>query len=337
MIFKSLIGAAVFFAGASSAWAGDISGAGATFPFPIYAKWADAYKKESGNGLNYQSIGSGGGIKQIKAKTVTFGATDAPLKGKDLDEAGLEQWPMVMGAIVPVVNLEGIKPGDLVLDGPTLAKIFLGSIISWDDTAIKALNPKATLPSQPITVVHRADGSGTTFNFTNYLSKVLPDWQTKIGEAASVEWPVGIGAKGNDGVASNVASTKGSIGYVEYAFAKQNKLAYTNMINKDGKVVAPTAASFQAAAASADWTKEPGFYTILTNQPGAESWPLTAATFILMYKKPVDVVASNDALKFFTYAYDKGGPMAAELDFIPMPDNVIGLVKKAWAADIAQK
>ena len=337
MFLKSLIAAATLAASLTGANAGDISGAGATFPFPIYAKWADAYKKETGNGLNYQSIGSGGGIKQIKAKTVTFGATDAPLQGKDLDAAGLEQWPMVMGGIVPVVNLEGVKPGELTLDGPTLAKIFLGAVTSWDDVAIKALNPKAALPAAPITVVHRADGSGTTFNFTNYLSKVLPDWKDKVGEAASVEWPAGIGAKGNDGVASNVASTKGAIGYVEYAFAKQNKLTHTSMVNKDGKVVAPTAASFQAAAANADWTKEPGFYTILTDQPGAETWPLTAATFILMYKKPADVAASNDALKFFAYAYDKGAPMAAELDYIPMPDNVVALVKKAWAADIAQK
>ena len=337
MIVKSFLCVAILAASLSGAAASDISGAGATFPFPIYAKWADAYKKETGNGLNYQSIGSGAGIKQIKAKTVTFGATDAPLKGPDLDAAGLEQWPMVMGGIVPVINLEGVKAGDLVLDGPTLANIFLGAITSWDDAAIKALNPKASLPSAAITVVHRADGSGTTFNFTDYLSKVSPDWQSKVGEATSVEWPVGIGAKGNDGVANNVSTTKGAIGYVEYAYAKQNHLTHTSMINKEGKTVAPTVESFQAAAASADWTKEPGFYTILTDQAGAGTWPLTAATFILMYKKPADIAASNDALKFFEYAYDKGGQMAQDLDYIPMPTKVVELVKKAWAADIAQK
>jgi phosphate transport system substrate-binding protein len=337
MFFKSLTSAAFLVATIATASAGDISGAGATFPFPIYAKWADAYKKESGAGLNYQAIGSGGGIKQIKAKTVTFGATDAPLKGKDLDEAGLEQWPMVMGGIVPVVNIEGVKPGDLVLDGPTIAKIYIGSITSWDDPAIKALNSKATLPSLPIAVVHRADGSGTTFNFTNYLSKVSPDWKSKVGEGPSVDWPVGIGAKGNDGVANNVAGTKGAIGYVEYAYAKQNHLTYTSMVNKDGKTVAPTMETFQAAAANADWTKEPGFYQVLTDEPGAQSWPITAATFILMYKKPADVAASNDALKFFTFAFDKGAPMAQDLDYIPMPPKVVDLIKKAWTTDIAQK
>jgi phosphate transport system substrate-binding protein len=337
MIFRSLVGAAVLAASVGSAWAGDISGAGATFPFPIYAKWADAYKKDTGNGLNYQSIGSGAGIKQIKAKTVTFGATDAPLKAADLDAAGLEQWPMVMGGIVPVVNLDGVKPGDLVIDGPTLAKIYLGAITKWNDPAIKALNPKVELPDLAIAVIHRADGSGTTFNFTDYLSKVSPDWESKVGEATSVEWPTGIGAKGNDGVANNVAGTKGAIGYVEYAYAKQNKLTFADMVNKDGKTVAPAVDTFQAAAANADWAHAPGFYVILANQPGEKSWPMTAATFILMYKKPADVTASNEALKFFSYAYDKGAQMAKDLDYIPMPDNVIAMVKKAWDADIQQK
>ena len=337
MFFRSFISAALIATSATYAFAGDISGAGATFPFPIYAKWADAYKKETGSGLNYQSIGSGAGIKQIKAKTVTFGATDAPLKGKDLDEAGLEQFPMVMGGIVPVVNLDGVKSDDLVIDGKTLADIFMGKITKWNDPAIVALNAKVKLPDLDIAVVHRADGSGTTFNFTNYLSKVSPDWQSKIGEAPSVEWPVGIGAKGNDGVANTVAGTKGAIGYVEYAYAKQNKLTWADMKNKAGKVVGPTVEAFQAAAASADWTKEPGFYQILTDQAGEKAWPLTAATFILMYKKPADVAASNDALKFFGYAYDKGSDMAKELDYIPMPEAVVALVKKAWAADIAQK
>jgi phosphate transport system substrate-binding protein len=337
MFLRTLTSAAILVASLVGASASDISGAGATFPFPIYAKWAEAYKKDTGNGLNYQAIGSGGGIKQIKAKTVTFGATDAPLKGKDLDADGLAQWPMVMGGIVPVVNLDGVKPGDMVLDGPTLAKIYLGTITSWDDAAIKALNPKLTLPATAIAVVHRADGSGTTFNFTNYLSKVSPDWESKVGSATSVEWPGGIGAKGNDGVANNVAGTKGAIGYVEYAYARQNHLTNTNMINKEGKSVAPTMESFQAAAANADWTKEPGFYQILTDQPGADSWPITAATFILMYKKPVDMTASNEALKFFTYAFEKGGKQAADLDYIPMPEAVVAQIKKAWAVEIAQK
>ena len=337
MYLRSLLAAAILAASASYAYAGDISGAGATFPFPIYAKWADAYKKETGNGLNYQSIGSGAGIKQIKAKTVTFGATDAPLNAKDLEEAGLAQFPMVMGGIVPVVNLEGVKPGELALDGPTMAKIFLGEIAKWNDPAIKALNPKVNLPDLAIAVIHRADGSGTTFNFTNYLDKVSPDWKSKIGEATSVEWPLGIGAKGNDGVANNVAGTKGAIGYVEYAYAKQNKLTYADMINAAGKTVEPTADAFQAAAANADWANAPGFYLILSNQPGEKSWPMTAATFILMYKKPVDLTASNEALKFFAYCYDKGADQAKALDYIPMPDNVVAMVRKMWAADIQQK
>jgi phosphate transport system substrate-binding protein len=312
----------------------DISGAGATFPYPIYAKWADAYKKETGNGLNYQSIGSGGGIKQIKAKTVVFGATDAPLPGKELDEGGLIQFPMVMGGIVPVVNIEGIKPSDLVLDGPTLAKIFLGEIKTWNDPAIAKLNPSAKLPSQAIAVVHRSDGSGTTYNFAYYLAQVSPDWKSKVGFNTSVEWPVGIGAKGNEGVANNVAQTKGSIGYVEYAYAKQNKLTYTNMINKDGKSVAPTSATFQAAAANADWNSVPGYGVLLANQPGAESWPMTAPTWILMYKKPQDPAAAAEALKFFAWAYDKGDKMAEDLDYIPMPNNVVESVKKTWASEV---
>ena len=337
MFLRSFLSAAVVAASVSCAFAADISGAGATFPFPIYAKWADAYKKDTGAGLNYQSIGSGAGIKQIKAKTVTFGATDAPLTAKDLEAAGLEQWPMVMGGIVLVVNLDGIKSGDIAIDGPTLAKIYLGEITKWNDPALKAQNPKAALPDLDIAVIHRADGSGTTFNFTDYLSKVSPEWQSKIGESTSVEWPLGIGAKGNDGVANNVGGTKGSIGYVEYAYAKQNKLTYANMINQAGKTVSPTIESFQAAAANADWEHAPGFYVVLSNQPGEQSWPMTAATFILMYKKPVDVAASNDALKFFSFAFDKGADMAKELDYIPMPPKVVELIKKAWAADIAQK
>jgi phosphate transport system substrate-binding protein len=312
----------------------DISGAGATFPYPVYAKWADAYKKETNVGLNYQSIGSGGGIKQIKAKTVTFGATDAPLPGKELDDSGLIQFPMVMGGIVPVVNIEGVKPGDLVIDGPTLARIFMGEIKTWNDPAIVKLNPSAKLPSQAIAVVHRSDGSGTTYNFAFYLAQVSPEWKSKVGFNTSVEWPVGIGAKGNEGVANNVAQTKGSIGYVEYAYAKQNKLTFTKMINKDGKTVAPTSATFQAAAANADWNSVPGYGVILANQPGAESWPMTAATWILMYKKPQDVAATAEALKFFAWAYDKGDKMAEDLDYIPMPNNVVESIQKTWASEV---
>ena len=248
----------------------DISGAGATFPYPIYAKWADAYKKETGIGLNYQSIGSGGGIKQITAKTVTFGASDMPLKAEQLEKDGLVQFPTVMGGVVPVINVEGIKPGDIMLDGATLGKIFLGEIKTWNDPAIQKLNPSVKLPAQPIVVVHRSDGSGTTFLFTDYLSKVSADWKSKVGANTAVEWPVGIGAKGNEGVANNVAQTKGSIGYVEYAYAKQNKLTNTKLINKDGKAVAPTAESFMAAAANANWEGTPGFGVVLTNEPGAD-------------------------------------------------------------------
>jgi phosphate transport system substrate-binding protein len=318
----------------TSASAADISGAGATFPYPIYAKWADSYKKETGVGLNYQSIGSGGGIKQIQAKTVTFGASDAPLKGEDLQKWGLAQFPMVMGGIVPVVNLEGIAPGSLVLDGPTVAKIFLGEIKSWDDAAIKKLNPNAKLPSQAIAVVHRSDGSGTTYNFTYYLAQVSADWKSKVGSDTAVEWPVGIGAKGNEGVANNVGQTKGSIGYVEYAYAKQNKMTHTNMVNKDGKTVSPTMAAFQAAAANADWNSVPGYGVILANQPGAASWPMTAATWILIYKQPQDAAATGEALKFFAWAYAKGGKLAEELDYVPMPDKVVSSVEKMWSAEV---
>jgi len=314
--------------------AADISGAGATFPYPIYAKWADEYKKVTGNGLNYQSIGSGGGIKQIKAKTVTFGASDAPLPGKELDEAGLAQFPTVMGGIVPVVNLDGVHPGDLTIDGPTLAKIFLGDIKTWDDPAIKKLNPGVKLPNQAIAIVHRSDGSGTTFNFAYYLADVSADWKSKVGVNTSVQWPSGIGAKGNEGVANNVANTKGSIGYVEYAYAKQNKLTFTKMVNKAGKTVAPTSDAFQAAAANADWKSQPGYGVILANQPGDKSWPMTAATWILVYKQPSDIAATGEALKFFAWAYKNGGKAAEALDYVPMPANVVADIEKSWTTDI---
>ncbi len=312
----------------------EISGAGATFPYPIYAKWADIYKKDTDVGLNYQSIGSGGGIKQIEARTVTFGATDAPLNGPDLDKNGLVQFPMVMGGIVPVLNVEGVKAGELVLDGPTLAGIFLGTVKNWDDPAIKKLNPGAKLPAQAIAVVHRSDGSGTTFNFTYYLALVSPDWKSQVGSNTSVEWPVGIGAKGNEGVANNVAQTKGSVGYVEYAYALQNKLVFTKMVNKDGKTVAPTSEAFQAAAANADWNSVPGYGVILANQPGAASWPMTAATFILIPKQPPDPVATAEVLKFFAWAYANGDKMAEELDYVPMPKKVVAEIEKMWASEI---
>jgi len=321
-------------ASVAPAAAKDISGAGATFPYPIYAKWADAYKKATGIGLNYQAIGSGGGIKQIKAKTVTFGASDAPLSGKDLSKIGLAQFPMVMGGIVPVVNLKGIKPGELVLDGSTIANIFEGKIKKWDDAAIKGLNPGVNLPSKAIAVVHRSDGSGTTFNFSYYLGDVSKSWKKNVGVGKALSWPVGIGAKGNAGVANNVGNTDGSIGYVEYAYALQNKLTFAKMKNKDGKVVAPTAAAFAAAAANADWKSKPGYGVILANQPGADSWPMTAATWILVYKKPSDPEATAAALKFFAWSYENGSKMADELDYVAMPKNVVEDVKKTWMNEI---
>jgi phosphate transport system substrate-binding protein len=334
MNFLKTIVAAGLVAASAQAYAADITGAGATFPFPVYSKWADAYKKETGNGLNYQSIGSGAGIKQIQAKTVTFGATDAPLKPEQLEKDGLVQWPMVMGAIVPVVNIEGVKPGELVFDGETLAKIYLGTITKWDDPAIAKLNPKLKLPSDAITVIRRSDGSGTTFNFTDYLSKASADWKSKVGSGTAVEWPAGVGAKGNEGVAGNISQTRNAIGYVEYAYAKQNKLTYTAMVNSAGKTVQPTVAAFQAAASNADWAKAPGYYLILTNQPGDASWPITAATFILMHKDATDKAASQETIKFFKWAFEKGGKMAEELDYIPMPEPVAKQIEKTWSAEI---
>ena len=334
MNFLKTIVAAGLVAASTSAYAADITGAGSTFIYPVLSKWADAYKKDSGAGVNYQSIGSGAGIKQIEAKTVTFGATDMPLTVAQLEKDGLAQWPMIMGAIVPVVNIEGVKAGDMVLDGDTLAKIYLGTIAKWDDPAIKKLNPKLNLPSTAIAVVHRADGSGTTFNFTDYLSKVSADWKSKVGSGTAVEWPAGVGAKGNEGVSGNVGQTKNSIGYVEYAYAKQNKLTYTSLVNKDGKTVQPTDEGFKAAAANADWTHAPGYYLILTNQPGDKSWPIVASTFVLMHKDAADKAASQEAVKFFKFAFEKGGKMAEDLDYIPMPDSVVKLIEKTWSADI---
>jgi phosphate transport system substrate-binding protein len=334
MFIRSFMCAAIVAASVSYAWAGDISGAGATFPYPIYAKWADTYKKDTSNGLNYQSIGSGGGIKQIKAKTVTFGASDMPLEPKDLTASGLVQFPTVVGGAVLVVNLDGVGPGDLTLDGPTLADIFLGKIAKWDDPAIQKLNPKAKLPSQAIVVVHRSDGSGTTFIFTNYLSKVSPDWKSKVGNSTAVEWPVGLGAKGNEGVANNVGQAKGAIGYVEYAYALENKMASVDMINAEGNSVAPNADAFQAAAANADWAKSDHYYVLLTNQPGAATWPIAGATFILMYERPDNVDAAAEALKFFAWAYANGGQAAEALDYVPLPATVVTQIEKTWADNI---
>ena len=328
---KTALAGAVALSTLSVAAAADISGAGATFPYPIYSKWADAYKKETGTGLNYQSIGSGGGIKQIESRTVTFGASDKPLGGDELKQNNLVQFPTVMGGIVPVVNVEGIEPGQLVLDGPTLAKIFMGDITQWNDDAIQKLNPDAKLPDSAIAVVHRSDGSGTTFNFTYYLAQVSPDWKDKIGVNTSVEWPTGIGAKGNEGVAANVGQTANSIGYVEYAYALQNKMTYTDMMNKDGKKVAPEADAFAAAAEGADWSSQPGFGVILANQPGAQSWPMTAATFILIPSDPKSPEDAAAALKFFDWAYANGDKMALDLDYIPMPDAVVQKVEDTWS------
>lgn len=310
----------------------DITGAGATFPYPVYAKWAEAYKARSGNGMNYQSIGSGGGIKQIKAKTVDFGASDAPLKLEELEKEGLVQFPMVMGGVVPVVNIEGIKPGEMKLTGKVLADIYLGKVRKWNEPAIAEINKGLKLPNSDITVVNRSDGSGTTFIFTNYLSKISTEWKDKVGNAASVSWPAptGAGGKGNEGVASFVQRLKGSIGYVEYAYAKQNKLTYTMLQNREGQFVAPDDKSFQAAAAGADWKNAPGFYEVLTDEPGKASWPITGATFILMHKSQANADKAKEVLKFFDWAYKDGDKLALDLDYIPMPDAVVKLVQAEW-------
>jgi len=314
--------------------ASDLNGAGATFPYPIYAKWADAYKRQTGIGLNYQSIGSGGGIKQIKAKTVDFGASDKPLPSSELDESGLIQWPMVMGGVVPVVNVEGISAGQLKLDGATLADIYLGKITKWNDAAIQKLNPGVSLPGRAISVVHRADGSGTTFIFTHYLSQVSGEWRDQIGENTSVEWPTGVGGKGNEGVAAYTGRINGAIGYVEYAYALQNKMAYVQLKNAAGNYVTPSSGSFQAAAANADWAHTPGFSVLLTDQPGADSWPITGATFILFYKDQANADTAASVLKFFDWAYANGDSMANELDYVPMPDAVVKLVEDVWKSSV---
>jgi len=327
----ALVAIAIF---GRAALAADISGAGATFPYPIYAKWAEAYKAQTGMGLNYQSIGSGGGIKQIKAATVTFGASDKPLEPTELNSSNLVQFPMIIGGVVPVVNVPGLKPGALQLDGPTLASMYLGEIAKWNDPKIKALNPKLALPDLAIAPVFRSDGSGTNFLFSYYLSAVSPTFKSKIGANTSVEWPSGIGAKGNEGVANMTTQTSGAIGYVEYAYAKQNNMAYVVMKNRAGKVVTPNAKSFQAAAANADWAKAEGYFLILTDQAGADSWPITGASFILMPKSPPDATAARTALEFFDWAYTHGGDLAAQLDYVPLPASVAKLVEETWQTSI---
>jgi phosphate transport system substrate-binding protein len=332
--FRTLLAAVAVAAFVLPATAADISGAGATSPYPIYAKWAEAYRLETGIGVAYRAIGSGAGITEVQAKAVIFGASDMPLTAADLEKSGLVQFPTVIGGVVPVMNVEGIKSGDVVLNGPTLARIFLGRIKTWNDPAIRKLNPSTRLPSQPIAIVRRADGSGTTFMFTDYLSKISTDWRTKVGASTAVEWPVGTGAPGNAGVADAVARSKGAIGYVEYAYAKQNRLTYAPMVNKDGKTIAPTAETFMAAAAGANWEASPGFGVVLTNQAGMRSWPIVGATFILMHKRPDDPAAAAQALKFFAWAFAKGGKMAEELDYVPMPATVVSTIRRMWATEI---
>jgi phosphate transport system substrate-binding protein len=317
---------------AATSFAQDVTGAGASFPAPIYAKWADAYNKATGARINYQSVGSGAGMKQIVAKTVDFGASDAPLKDEDLAKDGLVQFPMVIGGVVPVVNIKGVGPGQLKLTGQVLGDIYLGKLTKWNDPAITALNPGVALPDAAIAPVRRADGSGTTFNFTNYLSKVNADWKGKVGEGTAVNWPTGAGGKGNEGVSAFVQRLPNSIGYVEYAYAKQNKMAFTLLKNEAGNFVAPEDDSFKAAAANADWNKS--FYQVLTGQPGKDSWPITAATFIMMHKLQDKPVNASNALKFFDWAYANGDKMAGDLDYVPMPDSVKALVRKLWADSI---
>jgi len=333
-MFKTMIaGAAAVFA-MSSAFAADVTGAGATFPYPVYAKWAEMYKAATGTGMNYQSVGSGAGIKQIKAKTVDFGASDMPLKAAELEEAGLMQFPAIMGGVVAVVNVEGVTPGQLKLTGPVLADIYLGKITKWNAAEIAALNPGVKLPGDDITVVHRADSSGTSFLFTDYLSKVNPEFQAKIGAGTAVKWATGIGGKGNEGVAANVQRIKGSIGYVEWAYAKKNKLAHTQLKNKDGQYLQPDDENFKAAAASAEWTKTPGFAVVLTDSAGKKSWPITGVSYILMHRSQADAAKGKEVVKFFDYAYKNGDAAAAELDYVPMPESVVKLVQGAWKAQL---
>jgi phosphate transport system substrate-binding protein len=314
--------------------AADLTGAGATFPYPIYSKWAEAYKAATGIGLNYQSIGSGGGIKQLKAKTVDFGASDMPLKPEDLEKEGLMQFPAIIGGVVPIVNLDGIAPGQLKLTSDVVANIHLGKITKWNDQAITSLNPGITLPAQAITVVHRADGSGTTFIWCDYLSKTNVEFGKVVGAATAVKWPVGIGGKGNEGVAAQVQRIKGAFGYVEYAYAKKNKIAHAQLKNRDGNFVQPSDEAFKAAAAYADWDNAPGMYLLLTNQIGKDSWPATGASFIIMHKQQADLLTGRAILKFFDWSYKNGSKMSEELEYVHMPASVIKLVQDNWKKEL---
>ena len=317
-----------------NASAAEITGAGATFPYPIYAKWAEAYHKVTGNTLNYQSIGSSGGIRQINNKTVTFGATDAPVKGEDLDKLGQVQFPAIIGGTVPVINLDGFKPGELRISGPILAEMFMGTISKWNDDKLAKLNPGKNLPNTNITVVHRADGSGTTFNFTDYLASISPEWNSKVGKGAAVKWPASssVGGKGNEGVAANVTRVKGAIGYVEYAYVKKNNMNYMKLQNKSGNFVDPDDATFAAAAAGADWFSVPGMGLSIVNQGGKDTWPISTASFIVMYKDPADKKASAEVIKFFDWAFKNGSKMSAELDYVHLPELLQNQIRqKVWS------
>jgi phosphate transport system substrate-binding protein len=330
---RFMVAAASAFTLISAAHAADITGAGATFPYPIYAKWAEAYKKTTNVGLNYQSIGSSGGIRQIRAKTVTFGATDAPVPGAELDKDGMVQFPAIIGGTVPIINLDGFKPGELRITGEILAEVFMGNILKWNDAKLAALNPGKKLPDQNITIVHRADGSGTTFNFTDYLSVASKSWAERVGKGAAVKWPAAssVGGKGNEGVAANVARVKGSIGYVEYAYVKKNKLNFMQLRNRDGVYVSPDDKTFAAAAAGADWFSVPGMGLSIVDQKGAQTWPISTASFILMYKSPADKAASQEALKFFDWSFKNGKNLALELDYVPLPDSLTDQIRsKVW-------
>lgn len=332
-LLKTVAAAALATLAIAPAFAADITGAGATFPFPVYAKWAEAYKKETGTGLNYQSIGSSGGIKQIRAKTVTFGATDAPVPGAELDKDGMIQFPAIIGGTVPVINLDGFQPGELRVTGPVLAEMFMGKIAKWNDPKLVALNPGKKLPEENITVVHRADGSGTTFNWTDYLSAVSKEWADSVGKGAAVKWPAAssVGGKGNEGVAANVNRIKGAVGYVEYAYVKKNKMNFMQLQNANGKYVSPDDTTFAAAAASADWFSVPGMGISMVNAKGDNAWPVSTASFILMYKNPEDKAASAEALKFFDWAFSKGKGLATELDYVPLPDALTAQIRsKVW-------
>ena len=334
LLKKLVIGTLLFGVMAASTMAQDITGAGATFPYPIYSKWAEDYKKVTGFSMNYQSIGSGGGIKQIQAKTVDFGASDMPLTKEQLDKDGLVQFPAIVGGVVLVLNIDGVKPGEMKLTGPLAADIFLGKVKTWNNPAIVALNPGLKLPADPVTVVRRSDGSGTTFLFTDYLSKVSPEWKTKIGTSAAVSWPIGLGGKGNEGVSAYVQRIKGSIGYVEYAYAKKNKMSHTALKNKDGNFIQPDDLAFQAATASADWAAAPGMYLVLTDQPGKDSYPISGASFILMHKNADKPDKSAAALKFFDWAFKNGGKAATEMDYVPMPEKTVKIIHDLWKREI---